>query len=85
MFVDSVVVFLAKNSPGVKWASVTLEEKRAKEAKAPKFDAQNDDPQGIIFIPFLCWYLKLLRGVTICVASMMNMMKQLYQDGDDDM
>ena len=54
MFVDSVVVFLVKNSPGVKWASVTLEEKRAKEAKAPKFDAQNDDPQGIIFIPFLC-------------------------------
>jgi len=59
---DSVVVFLAKKSP-IKWTSVTLEEKKAKEAKAPKFDAQNDDPQ----------------------ASMMNMMKQLYQEGDDDM
>lgn len=57
------MVFLAKGSP-VKWATVTLEEKKLKEAKAPKFDASaGDDPQ----------------------ASMMNMMKQLYQDGDDDM
>lgn len=57
------MVFLAKGSP-VNWATVTLEEKKLKEAKAPKFDASaGDDPQ----------------------ASMMNMMKQLYQDGDDDM
>lgn len=85
MFIDSVVVFLAKNSPGVKWTSVTMEEKKAKEAKAPKFDAQNDDPQGIICIILLSWYSKLLTRVIIFIASMMNMMKQLYQDGDDDM
>ena len=42
-----------------------MEEKKLKEARAPKFDtpSANDDPQ----------------------ASIMNMMKQLYQDGDDDM
>ena len=49
---DSVVVFLAKNAP-IKGTNVTLEEKKAKEAKAPKFDAQNDDPQGIYFILLL--------------------------------
>uniref|UniRef100_A0A0P5A3G8 Calcyclin-binding protein n=1 Tax=Daphnia magna TaxID=35525 RepID=A0A0P5A3G8_9CRUS len=60
---DSVVVFLAKLNP-ITWQAVTMEEKKIKESKAPKFDASSaDDPQ----------------------ASMMNMMKQLYQEGDDDM
>lgn len=63
LFIDSVVIFLSKASP-ITWSTVTLEEKRLKEAKAPKFDASaGEDPQ----------------------ASMMNMMKQLYQEGDDDM
>jgi calcyclin binding protein len=62
-FLDSVVVFLSKIKP-ITWPTVTMEEKKIKESKAPKFDASaSDDPQ----------------------ASMMNMMKQLYQDGDDDM
>ena len=58
-----VVIFLAKQRQGVKWDAVTLDEKRIKEAKAPKLDSKSDDPQ----------------------ASMMNLMKQLYEDGDDEM
>ena len=43
---DSVVVFLAKLKP-ITWAAVTMEEKKLKEAKAPKFDASaGEDPQA---------------------------------------
>ena len=45
-FPDSVVVFLAKLKP-ITWAAVTMEEKKLKEAKAPKFDASaGEDPQA---------------------------------------
>lgn len=55
----------------ITWPTVTMEEKLLKEAKAPKFDANSAAGAG--------------GAGDDPQASMMNMMKQLYQDGDDDM
>jgi len=61
---DSVVVFLSKVKQ-ITWPTVTAEEKKSKEYKAPVLSGSDisDDPN----------------------ASLMNMMKQLYDSGDDDM
>ncbi|KAG8198124.1 hypothetical protein JTE90_020947 [Oedothorax gibbosus] len=59
---DMVIVFL-KKSTSDNWECVTEAEKKAKDAKAPKFDNKEADPS----------------------ASLMTLMKQMYDDGDDDM
>ncbi|GFS90315.1 calcyclin-binding protein [Nephila pilipes] len=58
---DMVVVFLKKAS-SVNWPCVTEVEKKSKDAKAPKFDKEED-----------------------AGANLMSLMKQMYEDGDDDM
>ncbi|GBL77445.1 Calcyclin-binding protein [Araneus ventricosus] len=58
---DMVVLFLRKASTQ-NWEFVTEVEKKAKDAKTPKFDKEEDPG-----------------------ASLMTMMKQMYEDGDDDM
>ncbi|CAL1287077.1 unnamed protein product [Larinioides sclopetarius] len=58
---DMVVVFLRKASTQ-NWGFVTEAEKKAKDAKTPKFDKEEDPG-----------------------ASLMTLMKQMYEDGDDDM
>ena len=59
-----MVVFLSKVKQ-ITWPTVTAEEKKSKEYKAPVLSGSDisDDPN----------------------ASLMNMMKQLYDSGDDDM
>lgn len=58
------MIFLSKCKP-ITWAAVTMDEKKAKEAKAPKLnvDKKSDDPQ----------------------ASMMELMKQLYEEGNKNL
>lgn len=59
---DTLIVFLAKNTPGMNWSHMTSVEKKASEPKVPKLNP-TDDPS----------------------AGLMDMMKQMYQEGDDEM
>ncbi|XP_046984855.1 calcyclin-binding protein [Schistocerca americana] len=59
---DTLIVFLAKKSPGANWSHMTSVEKKASEPKVPKLN-HSDDPS----------------------AGLMDMMKQMYQEGDDEM
>jgi len=49
LFTDMVVVFVAKEQQGSTWSSVTADEKKLKDAAAPKVDpnaANSDDPNA---------------------------------------
>jgi len=59
---DMVVVFMKKKEASENWATVTVQDKKAKETKVPKHEP-GEDPSG----------------------NLMSMMKQMYDEGDDEM